>query len=82
MKPELKDYGVFRLVEAWFLTYSFTFVVMAVFFNFLWNADLISLFIVISFLCYAMFENPIPSISFYKFIMAFVLIVVSVKFFY
>ena len=70
------------LIEAYVLTNSYAIIIMAITFNFLWNADVISFTIVISILCYSILENPLPSMNFYKFLMSYVLLIISIKFIY
>jgi len=69
-------------MEAYLLTNSYALVIIAMTLNFLWNADLISLSIVLCLLLYSILENPLPSMKFYKFLMAYVLVIVSIKFVY
>lgn len=51
-------------------------------FNFLMNANVISLFAVLSHLAYQLLENPIAPAKFWKFKMSYMLIVIAVKFLY
>lgn len=81
-KPQLKDYGIFRCLEASILSRSHQIVIMVIVFNFIMNANLLSLFIVLLVLCFSILENPIPSAKFWKFLMSYLLTVVSLKFLY
>ena len=46
------------------------------------NANLISLLIVVTVFCFSILENPMPSSKFWKFLMSYLLTVVSIKFLY
>lgn len=81
-RPRLEDYGFWRLLEASVLTRSHQLLVMAIFFNFFMNANLISLFVVFSVQFYSILENPLPSSRFWKFMMSYLLTVISLKFLY
>ena len=47
-RPQLQEYGILRLLEASLLSRSYGLVIMAVVFNFIMNANLISLFIMLT----------------------------------
>ena len=81
-KPLLQDYGILRLIEASILSHSHQIVVIAIVFNFIMNANLIALFIVFTVLFYSILENPLPSSKFWKFLMSYVLLIISLKFLY
>jgi len=81
-QPKLEDYGLFRLLEACLLSCSPQLVMIAIVFNFFMNANLLALFIVLTVLCYSLLENPLPSTKFWKFMMSYVLTVISLKFLY
>jgi piezo-type mechanosensitive ion channel component 1/2 len=55
---------------------------MAIVFNFVMNANLISLFIVLMVFGYSILENPIATSRFWKFFMTYMLTVISLKFLY
>jgi hypothetical protein len=57
-------------------------VILALALNFIMNANLISLFAVISILVYAILENPIAPTRFWAFIMSYMLAIISIKFLY
>lgn len=80
--PKLQDYGVFILIQAYILTHSYSLLIIATTLNFLWNSDVISLTIVLSLLLYSILENPLPSMKFYKYLMGYVLVIISIKFVY
>ena len=82
VSPKLQDYGIFMLGEAYLLTNSYALVIFAMTLNFLWNADIISFSIVLCLLLYSILENPLPTMKFYKFLMGYVLIIISIKFVY
>jgi len=52
------------------------------FINFAFNANLISVFLPISALFYAMLENPKPSHRYWRFVTTYMLVVISMKFIY
>jgi len=81
-QPKLDDFGVFRLIEAAILSCSSQILMLAIVFNFFMNANLLALFTVLTVLCYSMLENPLPSSRFWKFIMSYILTVISLKFLY
>jgi hypothetical protein len=82
MPPKLQDYGIFVLLEAYILTNSFLIIILCMTLNFLWNADIIALSIVLFFFLYCILENPLPTMKFYKFMMGYVLVIISIKFVY
>ena len=57
-------------------------VIIFIVFNFIMNANIISLFIVLTNLCYQVLENPLVSTRFWKFMMTYMLSVISLKFLY
>jgi len=81
-RPKLQDYGIFRLIEASFLSRSMQIMIIFIVFNFIMNANVISLFVVLANLCYQVLENPLVSTKFWKFMMTYMLSVISLKFIY
>jgi hypothetical protein len=81
-KPKLQDYGILRLIEASILSRSHQLVVCAIVFNFIMNANLIALFLVLALFCFSLLEHPIPSSKFWKFLMSYLLTIISLKFLY
>jgi len=78
----LQEYGILRLLEASFLSRSYSLVILAIVFNFIMNANLISLFIMLTVFGFQILENPLASTRFWKFIMSYVLTIISLKFLY
>lgn len=64
------------------MTASKQIVFLTLAFNFIMNANVIALINVIANMAYAVLENPIAPTTFWKFIMAYMLAVVSIKFLY
>jgi hypothetical protein len=81
-KPKLSDYGVLRLLEASFSSRSNQIVYIAIVVNFIMNANLISLFIVVAVMGFSILQNPLPSSKFWKFMMSYMLTIISLKFLY
>lgn len=61
---------------------SMPIVIIFIVFNFIMNANVISLFVVLANLCYQVLENPLVSTRFWKFMMTYMLTVISLKFLY
>ena len=61
---------------------SYSLVILAIVFNFIMNANLISLFIMLTVFGFQILENPLASTRFWKFIMSYVLTIISLKFLY
>lgn len=81
-KPSLSDYGILRLLEASFSSRSSQIVYIAIVFNFIMNGNLISLFIVVTVMGFSILNNPLPSSKFWKFMMSYMLTIISLKFLY
>jgi hypothetical protein len=81
-KPSLRDYGILRLLEASLSSRSSQLVYIAIVFNFIMNGNLISLFIVVTVMGFSILNNPLPSSKFWKFLMSYMLTIISLKFLY
>ena len=81
-KPLFENYGVLRLLEAAFLSRSHQIVILTIVFNFIMNGNLLSLFVMITVMCFSILENPLPSSKFWKFLMSYMLTIISIKFIY
>jgi hypothetical protein len=80
--PKLQDFGILRLLEASLLSRSLQIVAILIVVNFIMNDNLISLFIVLSVFCFSILDNPLASSRFWKFLMSYVLTIISLKFLY
>ena len=81
-KPMFENYGILRLIEAAFLTRSHQIVILTIVFNFIMNGNLLSLFVMLTVMGFSILENPLPSSKFWKFLMSYMLTIISIKFIY
>lgn len=81
-KPNFENYGILRLIEAAFLTRSHQIVILTIVFNFIMNGNLLSLFVMLTVMGFSILENPLPSSKFWKFLMSYMLTIISIKFIY
>jgi hypothetical protein len=81
-KISLYNLPLVKLIGYCFLSQSKSICYFSLFLNFILNADLISLMLPLSVLFYALLNQPMPHVNYWKGLMVYNLVVIFIKFFY